>query len=174
MDDSGITFAIIIFPIILTVSSMMFQLKPPFSDFRRLCCPILHSLRWSPMCFFVLKTHWTWEKSFPMVISKSSFSTLKTPANPATGCFCRYGSPVKGQVLGGRWKPLHYLYRRSAVGDGDATMGCSKKYDIYWYLRWSKDIFSDIVHIFFHDFGISWFWIWHFQSTVVDHIFRIP
>jgi hypothetical protein len=32
MNGSGITFAIIIFPIILTVSSMMFQLKPPFSS----------------------------------------------------------------------------------------------------------------------------------------------
>ncbi|CAJ1426374.1 unnamed protein product, partial [Effrenium voratum] len=28
-----------------------------------------------------------------------------------------YGTPVKGQVLGGRWKPLHYLYRRSIFAD---------------------------------------------------------
>ena len=58
---------------------------------------------------------------------------------PGTGHWLspRYGSPVKGQVLGGRWKPLHYLYRLgSAVG---------KK---VWYLRWSKDIFRHSSHFF--------------------------
>jgi len=34
-----------------------------------------------------------------------------------------YGTPVKGQVLGGRWKPLHYLYRRSIFMDVMATCG---------------------------------------------------
>eukprot|EP01047_Picozoa_sp_COSAG01_P040744 COSAG01_NODE_3448_length_6086_cov_4.407049_7_plen_61_part_00 len=28
-----------------------------------------------------------------------------------------YGSPVAGQVLGGRWKPLHYEMRRSTFAD---------------------------------------------------------
>jgi len=36
-----------------------------------------------------------------------------------------YGSPVKGQVLGGRWKPLHYLYRRSIFADVMATCGAN-------------------------------------------------
>ncbi|CAE7407283.1 MANBA [Symbiodinium natans] len=34
-----------------------------------------------------------------------------------------YGTPVKGQVLGGRWKPLHYLFRRSLFADVMATCG---------------------------------------------------
>eukprot|EP00439_Symbiodinium_sp_Y106_P013213 s7315_g1.t3 len=34
-----------------------------------------------------------------------------------------YGTPVKGQVLGGRWKPLHYLFRRSVFSDIMATCG---------------------------------------------------
>lgn len=38
----------------------------------------------------------------------------------------RYGTPVKGQVLGGRWKPLHYLYRSVVVRS--------------WELRWSVPV----------------------------------
>ena len=34
-----------------------------------------------------------------------------------------YGTPVAGQVLGGRWKPLHYLYRRSVFADVMAACG---------------------------------------------------
>ena len=34
-----------------------------------------------------------------------------------------YGTPVAGQVLGGRWKPLHYLYRRSLFADVMAACG---------------------------------------------------
>ena len=34
-----------------------------------------------------------------------------------------YGTPLPGQVLGGRWKPLHYLYRRSLFADVMATCG---------------------------------------------------
>jgi len=34
-----------------------------------------------------------------------------------------YGTPVKGQVVGGRWKPLHYLLRRSIYADVMATCG---------------------------------------------------
>ena len=34
-----------------------------------------------------------------------------------------YGTPVAGQVLGGRWKPLHYLYRRSVFTDVMAACG---------------------------------------------------
>ena len=34
-----------------------------------------------------------------------------------------YGTPVAGQVLGGRWKPLHYFYRRSVLADVMATCG---------------------------------------------------
>jgi beta-galactosidase/beta-glucuronidase len=34
-----------------------------------------------------------------------------------------YGTPVEGQVIGGRWKPLHYLYRQSIYADVMATCG---------------------------------------------------
>ena len=34
-----------------------------------------------------------------------------------------YGTPVAGQVLGGRWKTLQYLYRRSIYSDVMATCG---------------------------------------------------
>ena len=34
-----------------------------------------------------------------------------------------YGTAVPGQVLGGRWKPLHYLYRRSLFADVMAACG---------------------------------------------------
>jgi len=34
-----------------------------------------------------------------------------------------YGTPVAGQVLGGRWKPLHYLYARSVFADVVAVCG---------------------------------------------------
>ena len=34
-----------------------------------------------------------------------------------------YGTPLPGQVLGGRWKPLHYLLRRSVYADVMATCG---------------------------------------------------
>lgn len=34
-----------------------------------------------------------------------------------------YGTPVAGQVSGGRWKPLHYWYRRSIFSDVMATCG---------------------------------------------------
>jgi len=34
-----------------------------------------------------------------------------------------YGTPVKGQVLGGRWKPLHYFYRSSVFADVMAACG---------------------------------------------------
>ena len=37
-------------------------------------------------------------------------SSFRSKSRPAVAC--RYGTPVKGQVLGGRWKPLHYLFRR--------------------------------------------------------------
>jgi beta-galactosidase/beta-glucuronidase len=32
-----------------------------------------------------------------------------------------YGTPVKGQVIGGRWKPVHYLYARSLFTDVTST-----------------------------------------------------
>jgi hypothetical protein len=32
-----------------------------------------------------------------------------------------YGTPVKGQVIGGRWKPLHYLLKRSLYTDVTST-----------------------------------------------------
>ena len=34
-----------------------------------------------------------------------------------------YGTPVEGQVLGGRWKPLQYFYKRSIYADVMATCG---------------------------------------------------
>jgi len=34
-----------------------------------------------------------------------------------------YGTPVPGQVIGGRWKPLQYLYKRSIFQDVMATCG---------------------------------------------------
>jgi hypothetical protein len=34
-----------------------------------------------------------------------------------------YGTPLPGQVIGGRWKPLQYLYRRSLFSDVMATCG---------------------------------------------------
>ncbi|CAE7271945.1 MANBA, partial [Symbiodinium pilosum] len=47
-----------------------------------------------------------------------------------------YGTPVKGQVIGGRWKPLHYLFRRSLFTDVMATCGmdgqCYAKNDSPW------------------------------------------
>jgi len=38
-----------------------------------------------------------------------------------------YGTPVEGQVIGGRWKPLHYLYRRSLYADVMAMCGAGGK-----------------------------------------------
>ena len=38
-------------------------------------------------------------------------------------CRSRYGGDRPGQVVGGRWKPLHYLYRRSIYTDVVATCG---------------------------------------------------
>eukprot|EP00928_Gymnodinium_smaydae_P055534 TRINITY_DN39049_c0_g1_i1.p1 TRINITY_DN39049_c0_g1~~TRINITY_DN39049_c0_g1_i1.p1 ORF type:complete len:546 (-),score=69.40 TRINITY_DN39049_c0_g1_i1:180-1643(-) len=38
-----------------------------------------------------------------------------------------YGTPVPGQVIGGRWKPLHYFYRRSLFADVMASCGKSGK-----------------------------------------------
>ena len=32
-----------------------------------------------------------------------------------------YGTPVKGQVIGGRWKPLHYFLKKSVYADVMAT-----------------------------------------------------
>ncbi|CAK9039686.1 unnamed protein product [Durusdinium trenchii] len=37
----------------------------------------------------------------------------------------RYGSAETGQVLGGRWKPLHYLYRRSIFADVFVACGAN-------------------------------------------------
>jgi beta-mannosidase len=34
-----------------------------------------------------------------------------------------YGGARAGQVVGGRWKPLHYLYRRSLYADVMCTCG---------------------------------------------------
>ena len=34
-----------------------------------------------------------------------------------------YGTPVEGQVIGGRWKPLHYFLRASVFADVMATCG---------------------------------------------------
>eukprot|EP01060_Flectonema_neradi_P011083 TRINITY_DN18146_c0_g1_i2.p1 TRINITY_DN18146_c0_g1~~TRINITY_DN18146_c0_g1_i2.p1 ORF type:complete len:922 (+),score=158.51 TRINITY_DN18146_c0_g1_i2:45-2768(+) len=34
-----------------------------------------------------------------------------------------YGTPVKGQVVGGRWKPLHYFYKRTLYQDVIAVCG---------------------------------------------------
>ena len=36
-----------------------------------------------------------------------------------------YGTPVKGQVIGGRWKPLHHMMRQSAYADVTAACGKS-------------------------------------------------
>jgi len=38
-----------------------------------------------------------------------------------------YGSLVKGQVLGGRWKPLHYFFKRSLYSEVMATCGAEGK-----------------------------------------------
>merc|ERR1719210_914824 len=47
-----------------------------------------------------------------------------------------YGSPVEGQVLGGRWKPLHYIFRRSLYSDVMVTCGdggvCYVRNDASW------------------------------------------
>ena len=58
MNGSGITFAIIIFPIILTVSSMMFQLKPPLSSGTSDVSVVQSFIQFGdvPCVFFVLKT----------------------------------------------------------------------------------------------------------------------
>jgi len=42
-----------------------------------------------------------------------------------------YGTPVKGQVIGGRWKPLHYLYARSLFTDVTATCGAADPPNCY-------------------------------------------
>ncbi|EDQ89184.1 uncharacterized protein MONBRDRAFT_8157 [Monosiga brevicollis MX1] len=34
-----------------------------------------------------------------------------------------YGTPVQGQVIGGRWKPLHYFMKKSVYADVMATCG---------------------------------------------------
>ena len=34
-----------------------------------------------------------------------------------------YGTPVKGQVIGGRWKPLHHMMEQSAYTDVTAACG---------------------------------------------------
>jgi hypothetical protein len=34
-----------------------------------------------------------------------------------------YGTPLPGQVIGGRWKPLHYMLRRSIYADVMASCG---------------------------------------------------
>jgi len=42
-----------------------------------------------------------------------------------------YGTPVKGQVIGGRWKPVHYLYARSLFTDVTATCGAADPVNCY-------------------------------------------
>jgi beta-mannosidase len=37
-----------------------------------------------------------------------------------------YGTPVKGQVVGGRWKPLHHMMAQSAYTDVTAACGVAK------------------------------------------------
>ena len=36
-----------------------------------------------------------------------------------------YGTPVSGQVVGGRWKPLHHMMEQSAYADVTAACGKS-------------------------------------------------
>lgn len=38
-----------------------------------------------------------------------------------------YGTPRKGQVIGGRWKPLQYWYKSSIYTDVMATCGADSK-----------------------------------------------
>jgi hypothetical protein len=46
---------------------------------------------------------------------------------PCWWWWCRgsleYGTPVKGQVIGGRWKPLHHMMEQSAYTDVTAACG---------------------------------------------------
>lgn len=53
--------------------------------------------------------------------SGNSFGTLIWQLNEIwpTGGWgsLEYGTPVAGQVIGGRWKPLHYLLARSTFAD---------------------------------------------------------
>ena len=37
-----------------------------------------------------------------------------------------YGTPVDGQVIGGRWKPLHHMMEQSAYADVTASCGTEK------------------------------------------------
>ena len=37
-----------------------------------------------------------------------------------------YGTPVKGQVIGGRWKPLHHMMAQSAYTDVTAACGSAR------------------------------------------------
>ena len=37
-----------------------------------------------------------------------------------------YGTPVEGQVIGGRWKPLHHMMEQSAYADVTAACGAAK------------------------------------------------
>eukprot|EP00041_Stephanoeca_diplocostata_P026329 m.707884 g.707884 ORF g.707884 m.707884 type:complete len:298 (+) comp22937_c1_seq4:166-1059(+) len=37
-----------------------------------------------------------------------------------------YGTPVNGQVIGGRWKPLHYFLKNSAYADVTASCGAAR------------------------------------------------
>ena len=46
-----------------------------------------------------------------------------------------YGSNVTGQVLGGRWKPLHYIYRRHLLSDTMITCGVDSNGDGMCYVR---------------------------------------
>jgi hypothetical protein len=42
-----------------------------------------------------------------------------------------YGTPVKGQVIGGRWKPVHYWFKRSLYTDVTSSCGASDPPDCY-------------------------------------------
>lgn len=37
-----------------------------------------------------------------------------------------YGTPVAGQVIGGRWKPLHHFMEQSSYSDVTAACGAAK------------------------------------------------
>ena len=81
-----------------------------------------------------------------------SGSLMRSP----TGCWgsVEYGGPVPGQVLGGRWKPLHYLLKASAFADvtGSCCARCVSSANCYVKNDGAFD-FSGAVRVEFVDFA---------------------
>jgi beta-mannosidase len=67
-----------------------------------------------------------------------------------TLCHARYGANRPGQVLGGRWKPLHYLLKASVFADvtGSCCLKCATNANCYVKNDGAK-AFSGIVTIEF-------------------------